>query len=151
MRDLYQEGTSGGWPAVKQKLKNKPYLNPWQELAFADIKLLATSSSDGDPTTSRVSIWEPTLPRASSPSQSTGQSDVGSVGDPTPTSRPLSPEGQVQPIRKASPQLFSPPPSIGQSDGASIWEPTSPPLSPECQGQPIRRSWETASVPSSYK
>lgn len=40
MRDIYQDGTEAhdGFTSVQKMLQAKQYLNPWREMAFADIK-----------------------------------------------------------------------------------------------------------------
>eukprot|EP00929_Paragymnodinium_shiwhaense_P056195 TRINITY_DN28128_c1_g2_i3.p1 TRINITY_DN28128_c1_g2~~TRINITY_DN28128_c1_g2_i3.p1 ORF type:complete len:1158 (-),score=237.26 TRINITY_DN28128_c1_g2_i3:854-4327(-) len=59
MREIYQQGCDAfeGWPRVRRRLQEQPYLNPWQELAFADVKLLATSARE-DVGGGSNSIWQ---------------------------------------------------------------------------------------------
>lgn len=54
MRDIYQEGHAfgEGWGSIRRQMQAKPYLNPWQELAFADVKLLAADSGNAG------KLWE---------------------------------------------------------------------------------------------
>lgn len=48
MRDVYQEGSElkDSFVSTRKQLRGKPHLNPWREMAFADVKFLAEELHD---------------------------------------------------------------------------------------------------------
>jgi len=48
MRELYQDASEDedNFTALRVRMAAKPYLNPWREMTFADVKMLAESKED---------------------------------------------------------------------------------------------------------
>eukprot|EP00927_Polykrikos_kofoidii_P084273 TRINITY_DN8834_c0_g1_i1.p1 TRINITY_DN8834_c0_g1~~TRINITY_DN8834_c0_g1_i1.p1 ORF type:complete len:1456 (-),score=214.57 TRINITY_DN8834_c0_g1_i1:122-3880(-) len=61
MRDVYQECTEmcDGFTHVQRRLKAKPFLNPWQEMAFAEVKVLAVEQTGSDEEQTPISSGRP--------------------------------------------------------------------------------------------